>query len=159
MGGFSATSGDEGTLLQDGWIVDAGFIYWLDHGDGFGLRTDASYSDHAAAAQFRAFGDGWGDVSAAATGPIYRLPLASGLHLYGLAQVGVSHVRLRLFEGGNAYSSVESYSSNRLSWDLGMGLDLATYWRERWFIEVQYRRIEISPRPFEYWPVMVGVRF
>jgi hypothetical protein len=175
MGGFSATSGDEGTYLQDGWVIDAGFIYWLNHGDGLGVRTDASYSDHQATDQYRAFGDGWGDVSAAATGLVYRTSLNGWAHFYGLAQVGISHVRLRLVETSsqsNSYcapffyycgyptaGTVESYDTNHLSWDLGMGVDFATYWTESWFVEVQYRRIETSPHPFEYWPVMVGLRF
>jgi hypothetical protein len=175
MGGFSATYGDEGTYLQSGWVIDAGFIYWLNHGDGFGIRTDASYSDHQATDQFRAFGDGWGDVSAAASGLVYRTSLNSWAHFYALAQVGVSHVRLRLVERAPLSSSycapffyycgyptpgtAESYGTNHLSWDVGMGIELATFWVQSWFVEVQYRRIETSPRPFEYWPVMVGLRF
>jgi hypothetical protein len=86
-----------------------------------------------------------------------------------------THVHLRLVEGSSrsgsycapffyycgypAAGTVESYDTNHLSWNVGMGIDFATYWTKSWFVELQYRRIETSPRPFAYWPVMVGLRF
>ncbi|MGH8143802.1 MAG: outer membrane beta-barrel protein [Steroidobacteraceae bacterium] len=186
MAGFSATSGEVGNYLQSGWIVDGGFIYWLPQGRGLGLRADLSYSDHEATNQFLSFGqratgqevdDGWGSFSSAATGLVYQLPLGARASLYGLAQIGISHVHLRLvqtfFTPGYycdpffdycdypdvGAASVYSYNANRLSWNVGIGVNFAGYGTHSWFIEAQYRRIETSPRPFEYWPIMVGIRF
>jgi hypothetical protein len=186
MGGFSGTSGEAGAYLQNGWILDGGFIYWLPRTRGLGIRTDLSFSDHDATNQFLSFGeqvtglevdDGWGNLSSVSTGLVYQLPLTRRVNLYGLAQVGVSHVHLRLeqtfFIPGYYCDpffdycdypdvgavSVYNYGTNRLSWNVGIGIDFAGYWAQTWFIEAQYRRIETSPRPFEYWPVMVGIRF
>jgi hypothetical protein len=186
MGGFSGTSGNTANYLQGGWAIDGGFIYWLHHGEGLGIRTDLSYSDHAATDQFLAFGqqvtgqevdDGWGNFSAISTGPIYRAALGGWAHVYGFAQVGVSHVHLRLvqtFFAPGFYcdpffgycdspdvgaASVYSYNTNRISWNVGVGLDFPSYWAQSWFIEAQYRRIDTAPHPFEYWPLMIGLRF
>ena len=186
MAGFSGTSGDAANYLQSGWIVDGGFIYWLPQGRGLGIRTDLSFSDHQATNQFLSFGqevtgqevdDGWGSFSSASTGLVYQLPLAARASLYGLAQIGISHVHLRLvqtfFTPGYycdpffdycdypdvGTASVYSYNANHLSWNVGIGVNFAGYWGQTWFIEAQYRRIETSPRAFEYWPIMVGLRF
>ncbi len=185
MGGYSATSGYAGDYLQGGWVGDAGLTYWTDHGNGLGLRADVSYSYQPASNQFLEFGqqatgqevdDGWGDFSAASVGLIYRAPLTARTHLYALAQIGVSHVHLRLVQTfyvpgfycdpyfGCYYpaigtSSVYVYNTNHLSWNIGLGIDFPSYWGQSWFIEAQYRRISTSPRSFDYWPVMVGLRF
>lgn len=186
MGGFSSTSGNTAQYLQGGWAIDAGFIYWPGTSASLGIRTDLSYSQHQATDQFLAFGqsvtgqevdDGWGDFSAISTGLMLRAPLGSWAHLYGLAQVGLSHVNLRLaqtFFVAGFYcdpffdycdypvvgdSTVYSYDTSRLSWNVGVGVDFASGWGRSWFIEAQYRRIETTPHAFEYWPVMVGLRF
>src|SRR5579871_5513474 len=107
MGGLSGTSGNTSAYLQSGWAIDGGFIYWLRHGEGLGIRTDLSYSEHQATSQLLAFGqqvtgqevdDGWGDFSSISTGLVYRAPLGNWMHIYGLAQVGISHVHLRLVQ-------------------------------------------------------------
>lgn len=186
MGGYSGTSGNAGTYLMGGWAVDGGFIYWLEHDHEFGLRTDLSYSHHQATDQFLAFGqeatglqvdDGWGGFSAISTGLVIRAPGNSWAHVYGLAQIGLSHVDLRLvqtFFVPGFYcdpffdycdypivgeDTVYSYHTNRLSWNVGVGVDFPSFAGQSWFIEAQYRRIEVAPHPFEYWPIMVGLRF
>lgn len=186
MGGLSGTSGNTASYLDYGWVADGGFIYWLHHGNGLGIRTDLSFSEHQATDQFLDFGqqvtgqevdDGWGDFAALSTGLMYRMPLGGRAHIYGLGQVGISNVHLRLvqtfFTPGYycdpffdycdypdvGAASVYSYNSTRFSWNLGIGIDFPGFWSQNWFIEAQYRRIETSPHPFEYWPLMVGVRF
>lgn len=186
MGGYSGTSGNASQYLQGGWAIDGGFIYWPDPRRGLGLRTDLSYSRHQATNQFLTFGqnvtgqevdDGWGEFSSISTGLILRAPLGAWTHVYGLAQIGLSNVHLRLvqtffapgfycdpFFGYCDYpivgdATVYSYNTNHLSWNVGVGIDFPSGWGQSWFIEAQYRRIETAPHPFEYWPVMVGVRF
>ena len=186
MGGYSGTSGNTANYLDGGWAVDGGFIYWPNHDEGLGIRTDLSYSSHAATDQFLAFGeqatgeevdDGWGSFTSLSTGLVYRAPLGAWAHVYGLAQVGVTHTQLRLvqtfytddiycdpFYGYCSYpdvgaASVYSYNTNHLSWNVGVGVDFPSHWAGTWFIEAQYRRVEIAPHPFEYWPIMVGLRF
>jgi len=185
MGGYSATSGAASDYLQGGWVADGGITYWLNHGNGLGLRADLSYSYQPATDQFLSFGqqttgqevdDGWGNFSAASAGLIYRAPFIGRSRLYALAQIGISHVHLRLVQTffvpgfycdpyfGCGYptvgsSSVYVYNTNHLSWNVGIGVEFPSYWGQDWFIEAQYRRIDIAPRPFEYWPIMVGMRF
>jgi hypothetical protein len=186
MGGFSPTSGKAATYLQDGWILDGGFIYWLARGDTLGLRTDLGYSEHQAASQLVVSGalatghqvdDGWGSFSSLSSGLVLRAPSSHWLRVYGLAQIGVTNTHLRLVQTFYApgyycdpffyycsypfvgYASVYSHTTNRFSWNIGAGLDFSTRGIPGWFVELQYRRIETSPHPFEYWPVMVGLRF
>lgn len=186
MGGYSGTSGNTAKYLQGGWVIDGGFTWWLHNGEGLGVRTDLSYSEHAATDQFLSFGqavtgeevdDGWGSFSSVSTGLVYRAPIGGRIHLYGLAQVGFSHAQLRLvqtffvpgvycdpFFGYCDYpevgaASVYSYSTDRVSWNVGVGLDLPVRGSQSWFVEAQYRRIEAAPHAFEYWPIMVGMRF
>jgi hypothetical protein len=185
MGGYSATSGYAGDYLQGGWVGDVGVTYWLNHGNGLGLRADLSYSDQPATNQFLEFGqqttgqevdDGWGDFSSASAGLIYRVRFVGLAHFYGLAQIGISHVHLRLVQTffvpgfycdpyfGCYYptvgaASVYVYNTNHLSWNVGLGVDFPSYWGQAWFIEAQYRRITTAPHSFDYWPIMVGLRF
>jgi hypothetical protein len=186
MGGYSPTGGAAATYLQDGWIIDGGFIYWLAHGDTFGLRTDIGYSEHATTDQFLTFGalatgrrvdDGWGSFSALSSGLILRAPASTWPRVYGLAQVGVTNTHVRLAQTFYApglycepffyycsyplvgYNSAYSHTSNRFSWNVGLGLDFPAPGESGWFLEVQYRRVETTPHAFEYWPVMVGFRF
>lgn len=186
FGGFSRTAGEAASYLQDGWIIDGGFIYWLAHGDTFGLRTDLGYSEHEASDQFLGFGtlasgqrlnDGSGSFSSLSSGLVLRAPGSSWPRLYGLAQLGLTHTHVRLAQtfylpgyycdpffyycSSPAFgqASVYSHTSDRFSWNLGLGLDFGTHSIPGWFLELQYRRVENSPHAFEYWPVMVGLRF
>jgi hypothetical protein len=186
MGGLSPTAGETASLLQDGWIVDGGFIYWLGHSGTLGLRTDIGYSEHQATDQFltsgeRATGqrvdDGWGSFSSFSTGLILRAPPRIWPRVYGIAQVGVTNTHVRLVQTFYVpgyycdpffyycsypivgYASVYSHTTNRFSWNIGIGLDFPTQGIAGWFVELQYRRVESSPQAFEYWPVMVGLRF
>lgn len=186
MGGFSPTAGDAASYLQDGWIIDAGFIYWLAQGDTFGLRTDIGYSEHEATNQFRALGGlatnqrsnyGWGSFSSFSSGLKMRAPSSFWPRVYGVAQIGVTNTHVRLAQafyipyencdpffyycsnpiGG--YASGYSYTTNRFSWNVGLGLDFQTPGIPDWFVELQYRRVQTTPHAFEYWPVMIGFRF
>ena len=187
LGGFSPTAGAAASYLQDGWILDGGFIYWLAHGDMFGLRTDLGYSEHQATSQFQSFGalasgqrvnDGWGSFTSLSSGLMIRAPATHWPRVYGLAQIGVTNTHVRLVQTFYVpgyycdpffyycsfpvvgYASVYSHTINKFSWNLGIGLDFATRGIPAgWFLELQYRRVDTAPRTFEYWPVMVGVRF
>lgn len=186
MGGFSPTAGNVASYLQDGWIIDGGFNYWLAHGDTLGLRTDLGYSEHQATYQYLTFGgvatypganNGWGSFSSLSTGLTWRAPANRWPRVYGLAQIGVTNTHVHLVQtfyvpgyycdpffyycsnpmAGNA--SVYSHTTNRLSWNVGFGADFTAPGLPGWFVELQYRRVETSPHAFEYWPVMFGLRF
>jgi opacity protein-like surface antigen len=185
MGGYSAPSGATSNYLQGGWIIDGGVTFWP-HAGPLGLRADVSYSAHNATSRFLDFGQqltgqqvdtGWGDFASVAGGLVFRPRQYGPAHFYGLAQIGATRVQLRLeqifgapgfycdpffdycastFDYGAA--TVFDATTTKLSWNLGLGVEFASYWGSNWFIETQYRRVE-TQQPFEYWPFTVGIRF
>lgn len=186
MGGFSPTAGSGAAYLQDGWIIDGGFIYWLAHGDTFGLRTDIGYSEHQATNQSLALGGlatnqranyGWGSFSSLSSGLTLRAPPNTWPRVYGLAQIGITNTHVHLVPSfylpgyycdpffyycgypSGGYSSVYSYTTNRLSWNVGLGLDFPAPGISGWYVELQYRRVQTAPHAFAYWPIMFGLRF
>jgi hypothetical protein len=153
--GFSDIAGNSVDYLNGGWLVDGGFSYFPGAG-ALGVRGDLSYSSYAANQNYGygyssgpgRFDPGYGAISSAAIGGVARVPGVSRAHFYALGQIGVSYVQLY----GN------SYNTDRLSWNLGVGVEFPLYWGPNLFLEAQYRQIQ-TPSPIEYWPITVGLRF
>ncbi len=184
MLGYSLTSGTTATYLEDGGLIDGGFSFFPEGGP-LGLRVDLSYGYHNATNQLLQYGaqttgyavdNGYGEIGAVAVGAVLRGTWTGHSHVYALAQIGDSDVRVQLNQSNNGsgnycnpfycgsnsnyYDSTTVYdrSINRFSWNLGVGVEFPLRGRQNVFLEAQYRRIE-TPTPLEYWPLAVGWRF
>ena len=176
MGGYAAPAGNTSDYLQGGWIIDGGFTFWPQSGP-IGIRTDFSYSGFSDDDGYLYYGPGydrgWGAVSSAATGLMFRPHQYSWAHFYGLVQVSVSEVQQHLtyngsgyvdcgyfcggYYGGGYYGGSDN-DTTKIGWNVGLGVDFPTYWGQSWFIEAQWRRVQ-TQQPFDYYPVTVGYRF
>lgn len=184
MGGYSATSGAASDYLQGGWALDAGVTFWPGGGQ-VGIRGDVGYSAHNVTNQFIDVGqaatgelvnDGSGDFTSVLAGPVFRVPVGRGA-VYALAQAGFAHVHMELdqtfyipgyycdpffgycgYDYGLGSAEIYNYSTNKFSWDVGLGVEFPSHWGQSWFIEAAYHRVE-TPQPLVYWPITVGVRF
>lgn len=184
MLGYSLTSGTTADFLEDGGLIDGGFSFFPEGGP-VGLRVDLSYGYHNATSQLLQYGEqstgyavdnGYGEIGAVSVGAVVRAAWSSHSHVYALAQIGESDVRVQLNQSNNGSGSycnpfycgsdyngrdsttVYDRSIDRFSWNLGVGVEFPLRGGQNLFLEAQYRRIE-TPTPLEYWPLAVGWRF
>jgi opacity protein-like surface antigen len=97
---------------------------------------------------------------------------------YGIAGAGAYHTRVELtqavpffgdlicdpFSGfcdegvGVADAVVASRDVTKFGWNAGVGVEIARFYGQSWFIEARYHRIN-TRTPIEYLPIAIGLRF
>lgn len=185
--GFSQPTGTASDLLQGGgYAVGGGFSWTPGPASPFAMRVDFNYTDNKATRQLIESGqqqtsyevdDGRGSFTSLTVNGVYKMPLGSGVRLYGIAGAGAYHADLSLtqrvlvggtycdFYWGYCYPGVASgdlvvasNATTKFGWNAGLGLEFPLHYGQSWFIEARFNRIE-GTRPLDYVPVTVGFRF
>jgi hypothetical protein len=184
-GGYSEPTGQISDYLQGGWVASGGFTY-APNGNPLGLRGDVSYSSHNATNNFLDYGtlvsgiqvdSGTGQFFSFSLGPSYTVPFIGRSHLYGFAQLGVYHSSLQLtqrllFSGyfcdpyfGFCQPGVTAGddvvyddSRTRVGWNVGIGIEVPSYFGPAYYIEAAYHRLG-GDQAIEYIPIQFGIRF
>ncbi len=185
MGGYSETLGSTANYLQGGYVLDLGVSFTPRSTPPLDLRFDLSYAEHYATISYvnsaqQALGTqvdyGYGSVVAANAHVLYHVPIANGVRAYGIAGVGAYYTRIELdqalpFGYGYGYgygygccgygygeAQVAAHGVTNFGWDAGLGIEFATGYRQSWFIEARYQRVN-STATIEYLPIEIGIRF
>jgi Outer membrane protein beta-barrel domain len=168
--GYSATTGQTATYLDDGWNIGGG-VQWRPQPGPFSLRGDLSYSrfNGTDAPGFSPSGNpvvvdnGWTNVFNFDVDGVYDIPLGGGVKAYLMAGGGGAYTRMD-FASGRFYCGPfgpcggPSDGTTRWSWNAGAGINFPLYGGQSWFIEARYDKVE-TQIPGEFVPVRVGFRF
>ena len=185
--GFSQPVGSTSDLLQGGGsAVSGGFSFSPRRGGPFDVRVDFNYADNKATRQLIDAGQqqtnyeidsGRGTFTSLTVNGVYKVPLGTGVRVYGIAGAGVYHSDLSLtqrvlvggtycdFYWGYCYPGVAggdlvvaANATTKFGWNAGLGVEFPLRFGQAWFIEARFNRIETA-KPIEYVPITVGFRF
>jgi len=186
LGGYSVPVGATSESLQGGYAVGGGFSVTPVPGSPIDLRVDLGYSDHQATQALINAGaqaidqevdDGHVSIWSLTGNAVYYLPFFYGVRGYGIAGVGAYHARVALtqYGGYGGYYGCDPFygycgeglvaedSVTKFGWNAGLGVEFALPYRQSWFIEARYNRIQNNGAgtgtAFEYIPITVGYRF
>jgi opacity protein-like surface antigen len=183
--GYSITTGRTHDYLDNGWLFDAGLTWHPQPGGPFGIRLDGHYGEYDATNRLINLGsaltrtridDGNGSTLGADLNGVFNFPLGQRMRGYVTAGVGVDRRRIELTQtvlfngfvcdpffgicgiGAVPGAQIVAHdSTTRFAWNGGVGVEFPIS-RGTLFLDASYRRIE-TRRPFEYVPIVFGIRF